>query len=673
MLINYLKYVRKLKGLESMAVPKSGVRVVKSSGDIEIFEPNVIGRDCIEAGIDFYTSAEVASEVAKRIYDRISTKDIQAIMLEILYKKHPEAAERYKRFHSVQVRTSRNTIENFDRKKITASLVRETRLPKELAETIARESEAELRKLKLDFVSAPLIREVVNVKLLEHGFEDARADYTRLGMPVYDATQIIEVGSKENAALQNPEELHALMAGTIFREYALLKILPLHLADAHMRGEIHIHDLDYFATRPCSARHDLRLLLKNGLKIGTVKAAPAKSPEMAVLQAAKFLEVASTNLSREQSFDFFNVYLAPYMQVEHERIKQIAQIYIHESQSVLRGNQEIFLEYGCPKSLSGTAAVLPGGEVKKSVTYSNFEEEARNFAKALAEIYLEGDHAGKPFYNPRTYYALRTENKEGYEEFLLLVHKIAAKFGTPYFLNLHSYPESNEKGSLQIVTLNLPRIAYEAGGDEGKFYEILDERLNMAREVIMIKRDVIKHRMEQGLLPFLTQEFEGEEYYRLDEVAHSIGYVGAGEMVKAHTGREIHESEDALKFGLKVIKYIYETTQKWSQDSGLNWVITQAQSESAASRLAKSDYGKFGKKVVLRRVGKDLRYEFSHVRSDADIAVQQKLKLEGAFHAFTSCAIANIAVKDFKPETLLDLSRQIVNTPIRAWTYREVE
>ncbi len=657
-----------------MSVPKSGVRIVKSSGDTEIFEPNVISRDCIEAGIDFYTSAEVASEVAKRIRDGISTKEIQAMMLEILHKKHPEAAERYKRFHGVQVRTSRNTIENFDRKKITASLVRETRLPKELAETIARESDAELRKLKLDFVSAPLIREIVNVKLLEHGFEEARADYTRLGMPVYDATQIIEVGSKENEALQNPEELHALMAGNIFREYALLKILPLHLADAHMRGEIHIHDLDYFVTRPCSARHDLRLLLKNGFDIGMVKVSPAKSAEAAVLQAAKFLEVVSTNFSREQSFDFFNVYLAPYMQgLGYERIKQIAQIYVHESQSILRGSQEIFLEYGCPESLRNTIAVLPGGEVKKSVTYSNFEEEARNFAKALAEIYLDGDRAGKPFYNPRTFYVLRKENKEGYDEFLLLVHKIAAKFGTPYFLNLHSYPDSKEKGSLQIVTINLPRVAYEANGNDTRFYEILDERLNMAREAIMIKRDVIKHRMEQNLLPFLTQKFEGGEYYSLDDASHSIGYLGAGETAKAHTGSEIHESEDALKFGLKVVKYIYETTQKWSHDSGLSWTVTQAQSESAASRLARADYGKFSEKAVLRRVGKDLRYEFSHVRSDADIAMQQRLKLEGAFHAFTSCAIANIAVKDFRLENLLDLSRQVVNTPIRAWAYREVE
>ncbi len=657
-----------------MSTQKSGVRIVKSSGDTEIFEPNVISRDCIEAGIDFYTSAEVASEVSKRVYDGISTKDIQAIMLEILYKRHPEAAERYKRFHGVQVRTSRNTIENFDRKKITASLVRETRLPKELAETIARESEAELRRLKLDFVSAPLIREVVNVKLLEHGFEEARADYTRLGMPVYDATQIIEVGSKEK--LQNPESLHALMAGNIFKEYALLKILPLHLADAHMRGEIHVHDLEYFVTRPCSARHDLRRLLKNGLEIGTIKAAPAKSAEMAVLQAAKFLEGVSTNFSREQSFDFFNVYLAPYMRgLEYEHIKQIAQIYIHESQSVLRGNQEIFLEYGCPKSLSEVNAVLPGGEFKKGITYSNFEEEARAFGRALTEVYFEGDNAGNSFPLPRPYYKLRRgdENKEGYEEFLLLVHKIAAKFGAAYLLNLHSYSDSNEKGSLQIVTLNLPRIAYEASGDEGKFYEILDERLNMTREAIMIKRDVIKHRMEQNLLPFLTQEFEGEEYYRLDDASHSIGYLGAGEMVKAHTGREMYESENALNFGLRVIKYIYETTQKWSHDTGLNWAVTQVRSESAASRLAKSDYGKFSEKAVLRRVGKDLRYEFSHVRSDADVAMQRKLQLEGAFHAFNSGALADIAVKDFKPKTLLDLSKQIVNTPIRAWTYKEVK
>ena len=242
----------------------AGIRIVKSSGAIESFDPNMITTECIEAGVEFWTAAEVAFEVAKKVYDGISTKEIRELTLKTLYKKNPEAAERYRKFHNMHVRTSRNTIEPFERKKIVDSLTKETKLPKMLAEEIAREVERELRRLKLDFISAPLIREIVNVKLLEHGLEEARASYTRLGMPIYDATLLIEHGSRENANLQyNPETIHKLMADQVFKEYALLKAIPLHLADSHMRGEIHIHDLEYFVTRPYCFQHDLRWFLKH--------------------------------------------------------------------------------------------------------------------------------------------------------------------------------------------------------------------------------------------------------------------------------------------------------------------------------------------------------------------------------------------------------------------------
>ncbi|MBU2560173.1 anaerobic ribonucleoside-triphosphate reductase, partial [archaeon] len=153
-----------------MATSRIGNMVVKTSGDVEPFDPNVITKECVEAGIEFWTSAEVAMNVQNRIYDGISTKDLHKTVLEALIKKDPEAAKRYERFHSMHVRTSRNTIEVFDRKNITASLQLETGLPKELSENVAKETEEELRKLRLDFVSGPLIREITNVKLLEHNY-----------------------------------------------------------------------------------------------------------------------------------------------------------------------------------------------------------------------------------------------------------------------------------------------------------------------------------------------------------------------------------------------------------------------------------------------------------------------------------------------------------------------
>jgi ribonucleoside-triphosphate reductase len=700
-----------------MVAARQGIRVVKSSGDVEPFDPNIITTECVEAGIEFWTAAEVALEVAKRIYDGISTRDIQTSTLDILYKKNPAAAERYKRFHSMHVRTSRNTIEDFDRRKIVSSLILETGLPKELAEQVAKETEMELRKLKLDFISGPLIREIANVKLLEHGFERARADYTRLGMPVYETTQLVEMGSRENANLQhNPETIHKLMADQVFKEYALLKVLPLHLADAHMWGEIHIHDLEYFATRPYCAQHDLRWFLKNGLKVdgtgqNTSVAGPAKNAEVAILHAAKALAAAQTNYAGGQGLDFFNVWLAPYLQgMDYKQVKQMAQMYIYEMSQmyVARGGQTVFsdidIEYGVPKIVADVPAVLPGGIVKERVTYGDFDEEARQFAKALTEVYLEGDYVGKPFFFPKPNYKLRKEDlsKEGYDDFMVLVHKTVAKYGTPYFLNLYAgylpdnvfaqccrlvlQPDNDDfqdlmngtmrTGSLQVVTINLPRIAYEANGDDAKFYEILDERLRLAREAIMIKRDVIKRRLEQGLLPFLTQDVNGEPYYRIDRVVHSIGYVGVNEMVQSMTGMEMHESDDAWRFGLEVIKYISDTTTRWTQESGLKWVLTQTPAESTAYRLAKLDYGQFAEKAVVRgdlSSGSIYYTNSSHVRVDADIPLFRRLQIEGAFHPLnTGGMMAHVWIGESHPdpEALWELTKKIaMNTLVGYWAY----
>lgn len=693
------------------------IRVVKSSGDVENFDPNIITTECVEAGIEFWTAAEVAFEVAKQVYDGISTKELQETTLKVLYKKNPEAAERYRRFHNMHVRTSRNTIEPFKRKKIVDSLIKETKLPKMLAEDIAREVEKELRKLRLDFISAPLIREIVNVKLLEHGLEEARASYTRLGMPVYDATQLIERGSRENANLQyNPETIHKLMADQVFKEYALLRAIPLHLADAHMRGEIHIHDLEYFVTRPYCFQHDLRWFLKNGLKVdgtgeNTAVAGPAKNAEVAILHAAKALAAAQTNFAGGQGLDFFNVWLAPYMQGKsYKEMKQLAQMFVYEMSQmyVARGGQTVFsdidIEYGVPSVVADLPAILPGGKQKDTITYGDFEEEAREFARALTEVYIEGDYVGKPFFFPKPNYKLRKEDlkKDGYDDFMILVHKAVAKYGSPYFLNLHTgylpdnvfaqccrlvlAPDSDDfedlrrgtmrTGSLQVVTLNLPRIAYEANGDDDKLFEILEERMKLAREVIMIKREIIKKRMEQGLLPFLTQDVEGEYYYRLDRVVHSIGFIGVNEMLKAHVGEELHESNDAWRFGLQVIKYMQDKTMEWSIETGLKWVITQTPAESTAYRLAKLDYRDFGDKAIVqgdKNNGAIYYTNSSHVRVSAHVPLFRRLQIEGAFHPLCNGGMmAHVWIGEShpSPEALWNMTKKIaMHTLVGYWAY----
>ncbi len=666
-----------------MSALKSRVKVVKTSGDVEPFDPNMITSECVEAGIEFFTAAEVALEVSKQVFDGISTKEIQDVTLKVLSQKSHEAAERYRKFHSMLVRTSQNTIEPFDRKRIAASLMRETKLPKELAENVAKEVETELRKLRLDFVSAPLIREVVNVKLLEHGFEEARADYTRLGVPVYDMTHLIE---KEGSAAKNPETLHKMLADNVFKEYALLKVLPLHLADAHMRGEIHIHDLHYFAIRPFSIVHDLRFFLRRGLRTGSVTTAPARSPEVAVSHAAKMLITAQTNFAGTQTLEYFNVFLAPYLRgLEYERIKRLARSLIYElslssqSKPVL---SEIGIEYGVPEVLRDVPAIVPGNRAN-GAAYGSFEEEARSFARALAEVFLEGDSTGSAFPFPKVVYKLRRENanKEGYEDFMLLVHKCAANAscGAPSFLNLNAFSGEAiangsqvivldeedahdlrscclHAGTLQVVSLNLPRIAYEASKSDAKFFEILDSRLNAARDVLMVKSEVLEQRMKQGWLPFLTQDAGGVPYYRLDRVSYGIGYVGLNEMTKAYIGEELHQSDEAVQLGMRVIKHIAEVLQTWVKETGLRWTLTQPPSRAVLQRLAKLDYGLLSNKAAVQRnaSGEPCYTSASFVRGDAAINLKKRLQIEGTLNR---SLLTRVAATQEPPEQLLALTK----------------
>ena len=243
-----------------IAFLNKNVLVVKSDNSKERFDKDKIIASCMNAGVSSATASEVAQEISKRAYDGIKTEEISSMVYAQLRKINLKLAERFKYRDNLRVRTSKTTLARFDKDLIIKSLIKETGLDKRLAETISRDVEKELGRMRLDYVTAPLIREIANVKLLEHGLESHRARYTRLGMPVYDVKQLIETPSKENANLQyNPESIHKLMADQITKEYALINVLPTELADAHMMGEIHVHDLDYFI-RPFCFSHDIRFL-----------------------------------------------------------------------------------------------------------------------------------------------------------------------------------------------------------------------------------------------------------------------------------------------------------------------------------------------------------------------------------------------------------------------------
>lgn len=616
----------------------------------------------------------------------------------------------------LMVRTSKTTLERFDRGKIVDSLVKEAELDRKIAEFISKEVEEELSRLKLEYVTAPLIREITNVKLLEHGMEKERARYTRLGMPVFDVKNLIEFGSKENANLQyNPESVHKLMADQISKEYALISVLPLHLADSHMSGEIHIHDLDYFI-RPFCFSHDIRFFLKNGFKadgVGnhTAIAGPARRPEVAFLHAAKVLAASQTNCAGGQGFSYFNTFLAPYVSnMEYKKVKQMAQMFIYELSQmyVARGGQVVFSSIDCdmsvPEQFKDVPAVQAGGIVKESVTYSDFEDEVRTLFNALVDVYLEGDYIGKPFNFPKFEVQIYPEDirKGRNQDELMKVSKLAAKFGTPYYIVNQPYmPEfscyqccsflmpldysSNKDdiyngtirgGGIQVVTINLPQIAYIANGNDNKFFEILRDRLEKAKEVLLLKREIIKRNLKNNLLPFMSQKINenGELYLETDRQSYIIGLVGMNEAVKSHLGKELHESNDTWKFALKIMKNMKDIVAEFRKETGLFFSLARTPAESSAYRLAQIDLRKFKDKTVVNGSGDSAYYTNSfHVRPSADVPLWKRLKIEGSFHPLTDGgAMSHIWLSENNPnaEGIYELTKNIVTkTAIQYYAY----
>jgi len=376
-----------------------------------------------------------------------------------------------------KIRTSDGHILDWDREAIVRQLLRETKLSEEFydippideekAREVAKKAEKRIRSMGVKYLSGPLVREIVNVILLEDYHQEWRNIATRVGTPVYDA-HMIDIGNgfeaNENANLQdNAETSHKKKADKISKEQYLL-LLPLHISDAHLNGDIHIHDLEYLGTRGFCQDWDLRYffyygLMPDGSGTKASVAGPAKKAEVAILHAVKALGSAQTNFAGGQGFYNFLTFLAPYFEgFSYEEIEQLMQMFVYEmtQMMVARGGQIVFssvqLTPGVPKIWEDKPVVYKGkvwnGEQAPLRTYSEFEREVRLAFKALMNVMLKGDYWGKPFNFPKPEISIEpdfmTEDEEfnrthpelpTYDELYDIAFKLAAKYGSPYFDN----------------------------------------------------------------------------------------------------------------------------------------------------------------------------------------------------------------------------------------------
>lgn len=686
------------------------ISVIKNNGIKERFSYEKLVKSLILVEVPFFESDKVIAKVVSQIYDGITTKELKKIVHETLEDIDGEIANKYLATAQLKVRTSRDTIEPFDMSKIANTLIEETGASQETAFEIASDVWKELKKLNVEYLTAPIIREMVNAKLIEYGLEDLRKQYTRLGIPVYNITSLIENGDRSNAnMIHNPESIHKYVADEALKQYALLKMLPSHLADAHMSGDIHIHDLEFFAGRPLNCmQHDIRTFIKYGLKVdGTgdhtsVAGAPSHM-ETLMNHTGEVMLAAQQNMSGGQGMSLWNVFVAPFATGRsYDEIKQCIQMLVYNLNMAYaaRGSQVPFtsmaLEFGVPKFLEDVTAYGPRGEVVG--TYGDFEDETRLIQRAFTETLLAGDEEGKPHLFPNTIYTLRKETLNGdYDEDLRLVHELSAKYGSSYFVNM--LPDYRNEmanymgcrtclqdtwtgdwdedclrtGNLAYVTLNFPRIGYQSK-DEDQVFEYLDEYMDLAVETLMMRRQQgLKCFQDFGILPFLNQKVEDDTYYRIRNSTLSFGFVGLNEMLLSLFGAGI-DDPDANKFGVKCLEYINARAKALQEETGLRWSVLQTPAESTAYRFATLDKERFGDKAIVQGEGNANYYtNSSHVPVDTGVSLIDKIKIEEQYHSLTPGGHifhAFMGESYADPDSLMSLTNKIArNSDIGFWAY----
>lgn len=567
---------------------------------------------------------------------------------------------------TIFVRTSGEEIVLWDRQRIVDALLREAELDDELAAQISREVEKQIMVSGISLLTTSLIREMVNVRLIERGMEKERRLHGRLGFPLYDVRQLILHQNKQDANIpHSPEGTNLLFAEGIKKELSLYDVFSTDVGEAHAAGDMHIHALGYI-DRPYTCCQSLEYLKVNGLNLPQAinSANPAKYAEVLLAHMVRFSAVLQGHFAGTIGWDAVNISFAPYLAtMTHREVKQFAQMLIYEfSQlSATRGGQalytDIHLYYEMPSAWANLPAIGAGGK-PTGKNYGYYALDAQRFARAILDVLEKGDAKGKPFILPRPLLHISESfwKNEDAQEFLLHACDVADQKGNTCFVfdrdetapgSAFTEKEKNKpwlhrSATIQSVTLNLPRLGYKAQGDEKKLLTLLGELIEEAAKAHVQKKDFLEKLLsyaEAGPLAMLAMNHDGFPFLRMNMASYVISVAGLNELVQIHLGSELHQSPAALKFGLKIIDFIRKETRRLSKELKMKIVPGQSLGETTAYRFARLDLRYFSP-VAGRYVKGDISEgavyytNSTHLNVAADVTPLQKAVQEGLFHEY---------------------------------------
>lgn len=496
-------------------------------------------------------------------------------------------------------------------------------------------------KIRDELVSVEDIQDSVESVLIQAGYDDVAKGYIlyrkqrekirNLNSTLLDYKEIVDGyvkvtdwRVKENSTVTySVGGLILSNSGAVTANYWLSEIYDEEICNAHKNADIHIHDLSML-TGYC-AGWSLKQLIQEGLGgiPGRITSAPAKHLSVLCNQMVNFLGIMQNEWAGAQAFSSFDTYLAPFVKADHltyPEVKKCVESFVYGVNIPSRwGTQAPFtnitLDWTVPNDLKNLPAIVGGKEM--DFTYGDCKKEMDMINRAFIETMIEGDAEGRGFQYPIPTYSITRDFDWSETENNKLLFEMTAKYGTPYFSNYINsdmepgdvrsmccrlrldlrelrkksggfFGSGESTGSVGVVTLNMPRIAY-LSGSKGEFYRRLDRLMDLSARSLHIKRTVITKLLDEGLYPY-TKRYLGT----FENHFSTIGLIGMNEACRnAKWLRQDLTHEEAREFTKEVLNHMRARLSDYQEEYGDLYNLEATPAESTTYRLAKHDVEQF--------------------------------------------------------------------------------
>lgn len=427
-------------------------------------------------------------------------------------------------------------------------------------------------------------------------------------------------------------------SGAVTANYWLSEIYDQEIADAHRNADIHIHDLSML-TGYC-AGWSLKQLLMEGLGgiPGKITSAPAKHLSVLCNQMVNFLGIMQNEWAGAQAFSSFDTYLAPFVKADHlsyGEVKKCIESFIYGVNTTSRwGTQAPFsnitLDWTVPDDMAEMNAIVGGREM--DFKYKDCKAEMDMVNRAFIETMIDGDANGRGFQYPIPTYSITKDFDWSDTENNRLLFEMTSKYGTPYFSNYINsdmqpsdvrsmccrlrldlrelrrktggfFGSGESTGSVGVVTINIPRIAYLAE-DEADFYRRLDRMMDISARSLKTKREVITKLLEQGLYPY-TKRYLGT----FENHFSTIGLIGMNEAgLNTRWIRKDMTQPECQRFTREVLDHMRERLSDYQEEYGDLYNLEATPAESTTYRLAKHDKERYPDIITAGKEGETPYY-----------------------------------------------------------------